>query len=62
MRIVTRPDFDGIVCAVLILEAENVSPSVKWVSPGDMQKGKIDIRHGDIIANSALSPKLFVMV
>ena len=51
MRIVTRPDFDGIVCAALILEAENVSPPVKWVSPGDMQKGNIDIRHGDIIAN-----------
>jgi len=56
MRIVTRPDFDGIVCAVLILEAENVSPSVKWVSPGDMQKGNIDIRHGDIIANLPYHP------
>jgi len=51
MPIVTRPDFDGIVCAVLILEAENVSPSVKWVSPGDIQRGNIDIRPGDIIAN-----------
>ena len=56
MRIVTRPDFDGIVCAVLILEAENISPSVKWVSPGDMQKGKIDIRHEDIIANLPYHP------
>ena len=56
MRIVTRPDFDGIVCAALILEAENVSPSVKWVSPGDMQKGNIDIRHGDIIANLPYHP------
>ncbi len=56
MRIVTRPDFDGIVCAVLILEAENVSPSVKWVSPGDMQKENIDIRHGDIIANLPYHP------
>ena len=56
MRIVTRPDFDGIVCAALILEAENVSPSVKWVSPGDMQKGNIDIHHGDIIANLPYHP------
>jgi oligoribonuclease NrnB/cAMP/cGMP phosphodiesterase (DHH superfamily) len=56
MRIVTRPDFDGIVCAVLILEAENISPSVKWVSPDDMQKGNIDIRHGDIIANLPYHP------
>ena len=56
MRIVTRPDFDGIVCAVLILEAENASPSVKWVSPGDMHKGNIDIRQGDIIANLPYHP------
>ena len=56
MRIVTRPDFDGIVCAVLILEAENASPSVKWVSPGDMQKGHINIRQGDIIANLPYHP------
>ena len=46
MRIVTRPDFDGIVCGVLILEAENASTPVKWVSPGDMQRGNIDIRQG----------------
>lgn len=56
MRIVTRPDFDGIVCAVLILEAEAESPSVKWVSPGDMQKGSIDIFNGDIIANLPYHP------
>ena len=56
MRIVTRPDFDGIVCAVLILEAEDVSLPVKWVSPGDMQKRSIDIQHGDIIANLPYHP------
>jgi oligoribonuclease NrnB/cAMP/cGMP phosphodiesterase (DHH superfamily) len=56
MRIVTRPDFDGIVCAALILEAENVSSPVKWVSPGDMQKGNVDIHPGDIIANLPYHP------
>jgi len=56
MRIITRPDFDGIVCAVLILEAENISPPIKWVSPSDMQQGNIDIRHGDIIANLPYHP------
>jgi hypothetical protein len=56
MRIVTRPDFDGIVCAVLILEAEGGSPSVKWVSPEDMQNGNIDIFEGDIIANLPYHP------
>lgn len=51
MRIVTRPDFDGVVCAALLYEAENINEPVKWVEPGDMQKGMIEIRPGDIIAN-----------
>jgi len=51
MRIVTRPDFDGIVCAVLIREAENEDVPVKWVSPSDMQKRRVEIHSGDIVAN-----------
>ena len=51
MRIVTRPDFDGVVCAALLYEAENVTKPVKWVEPNDMQKGLIDVQDGDIIAN-----------
>ena len=51
MRIVTRPDFDGVVCAALLYEAENVTKPVKWVEPNDMQKGLIDVQEGDIIAN-----------
>lgn len=51
MRIVTRPDFDGIVCAVLLREALNIRGPVKWVEPNDVQKGLVEIRKGDIIAN-----------
>jgi len=51
MRIVTRPDFDGVVCAALLYEAENVEVPVKWVEPNDMQKGLVDVHEGDIIAN-----------
>jgi oligoribonuclease NrnB/cAMP/cGMP phosphodiesterase (DHH superfamily) len=51
MRILTRPDFDGVVCAVLLFEAENVTEPVKWVEPNDMQRGLVDVRQGDIIAN-----------
>ena len=51
MRIVTRPDFDGIVCAVLLYEALDVRAPVTWVEPNDVQKGLIHIQHGDIIAN-----------
>ena len=51
MRILTRPDFDGIVCAVLLFEAENITEPVKWVEPNDMQRGLVDVQQGDIIAN-----------
>jgi len=51
MRIVTRPDFDGIVCAVLLYEALDVIAPVLWVEPNEVQKGLIGIQQGDIIAN-----------
>lgn len=51
MRIITRPDFDGIVCAVLLLEAENTSEQILWAEPGDIQKNLIEICKGDILAN-----------
>ena len=51
MRIVTRPDFDGIVCAVLLVEAQRIVHPVIWVEPNQVQKGLVDIQSGDIIAN-----------
>lgn len=57
MRIISRPDFDGIVCAALLYEAENITGPVKWVQPGDMQKGLVDIEESDIIANLPYDPK-----
>ena len=51
MRIVTRPDFDGVVCAVLLYEAMDIRHPVKWVEPNALQRGLVDIRKGDIIAN-----------
>lgn len=51
MRIVTRPDLDGIVCAVLLSEALDVKAPILWVEPNDVQKGRVDIRDQDIIAN-----------
>ena len=56
MRIVTRPDFDGVVCAVLLIDAEDVSDPVQWVEPGDMKNGLIRVRHDDIIANLPHGP------
>ncbi len=51
MRIVTRPDFDGVVCAALLSDALKIKRKIKWVQPSAMQKGEVDIKKGDIIAN-----------
>jgi hypothetical protein len=51
MRIVTRPDFDGIVCAVLLFEALDIKESVVWVEPNHVQKGMVEIQSEDIVAN-----------
>ncbi|MBU0994617.1 MAG: exopolyphosphatase [Proteobacteria bacterium] len=51
MRIVTRPDFDGIVCAVLLLDAETIDTQILWTEPGEIQNNSVDINHGDIMAN-----------
>ena len=51
MRIVTRPDFDGVVCAVLLRDALDAGLPIFWAEPGDMQQGRVDVRPGDIVAN-----------
>ena len=56
MRIVTRPDFDGIVCAVLLHEVENITADIHWVEPSDIQSKKAIIEKGDIIANLPFDP------
>jgi len=57
MRIVTRPDFDGIVCAVLLAQAEKIDCPVCWVEPNEIQKKQADIKPGDIIANLPWAPE-----
>jgi hypothetical protein len=57
MRIVTRPDFDGIVCAVLLKDALNITGPIRWVEPGDMQKGLVKIGSDEIIANLPYHPR-----
>ena len=41
-RLVTRSDFDGLVCAVLLNELDLID-DIKFVHPKDMQDGKIEI-------------------
>jgi len=49
-RLVTRSDFDGLVCAVLLNELDLID-DIKFVHPKDMQDGKVDISSRDITTN-----------
>ena len=49
-RLVTRSDFDGLVCAVL-LKHLNLINDIKFVHPKDMQDGLVEISSGDITTN-----------
>ena len=49
-RLVTRSDFDGLVCAVLLKELDMID-DILFVHPKDMQDGKIDINERDITTN-----------
>jgi hypothetical protein len=50
-RIITRPDFDGVVCAVLLRVAIGKHLPILWAQPNDMQNGRVDVGPKDIIAN-----------
>lgn len=54
-RLVTRSDFDGLVCAVLLKELGMIS-SFKFVHPKDMQDGKVEVDEHDILANVPFVP------
>ncbi|HNB68677.1 MAG: exopolyphosphatase [Candidatus Accumulibacter sp.] len=49
-RLVTRSDFDGLVCAVLLKELDLLD-EIRFVHPKDMQDGKIEITERDITTN-----------
>ena len=49
-RLVTRSDFDGLVCAMLLRELALID-DIKFVHPKDMQDGTVPITARDIITN-----------
>jgi len=49
-RLVTRSDFDGLVCAVLLKELDLIE-EIKFVHPKDMQDGLIAMSDDDITTN-----------
>lgn len=50
MRLVTRSDFDGLVCAMILKEA-NLIDDIKFVHPKDVQDGKVELSDNDITTN-----------
>jgi len=50
MRVLTRADLDGLVCAVLIKKTENVQ-EVRFSEPKFVQDGEVEIGPDDILAN-----------
>jgi nanoRNase/pAp phosphatase (c-di-AMP/oligoRNAs hydrolase) len=50
MRLITRSDFDGLVCAVLLKELGLIE-AIKFVHPKDMQDGIIEVTNQDISTN-----------
>lgn len=54
-RLVTRSDFDGLVCAILLNEIGLID-DIKFVHPKDMQDGKVVITERDITTNLPYVP------
>lgn len=55
MRLLTRSDFDGLACAVLLVEA-GIVDEYKFVHPKDVQDGKIEVTKNDVLTNIPYIP------
>ncbi|OHC83663.1 MAG: exopolyphosphatase [Rhodospirillales bacterium RIFCSPLOWO2_12_FULL_67_15] len=49
-RLITRADFDGVVCGALFQELDMID-DVVFAEPGDMQAGRVAVTDRDITAN-----------
>ena len=56
-RLVTRSDFDGLVCAMILKYLKKVD-EIKFVHPKDVQDGKIDLSENDITTNLPFDPRV----
>src|SRR4051795_9122802 len=54
-RLVTRSDFDGLVCAALLKQL-GMLDDVLFVHPKDVQDGKVDLGPADITTNLPYHP------
>ncbi|MCR5647773.1 MAG: exopolyphosphatase [Acholeplasmatales bacterium] len=56
-RLVTRSDFDGLACAMMLKEL-NLIDDIKFVHPKDVQDGKIELSENDITTNLPYDPRV----
>jgi hypothetical protein len=56
MRLVTRPDLDGLTCAVLLSACETID-SVELLQPQDVTDRKVPIGPVDVLANLPYHPQ-----
>ncbi len=59
-RLVTRSDFDGLVCAVLLRQLDMID-EIKFVHPKDVQDGEVDITANDILTNLPYAPGAYMV-
>lgn len=59
MRLVTRSDFDGLVCAMILKELGKID-EIKFVHPKDVQDGKIELSSQDITTNLPYDKRVFM--
>ncbi|MCU0285894.1 MAG: exopolyphosphatase [Acidobacteria bacterium] len=55
MRLITRSDFDGLVCGVLLVEA-GIADAYEFVHPRDVVDGKVTVNANDVLANIPFVP------
>lgn len=55
MRLLTRSDYDGLMCAVLLRELD-LYDDLQFVHPKDIQDGIIDVTSDDILVNIPYAP------
>lgn len=55
LRLLTRSDFDGLVCGVLLKEA-GIIDNYLFTHPHDIQDGAVNVTQNDVLANIPYSP------
>ena len=58
-RLVTRSDFDGLACAMMLKELKLIDV-IKFVHPKDVQDGKIELSKNDITTNLPYDPRVSI--